>query len=171
MKSAFSFGSILALALTGCAVSEPAFDLTGKEPVLKHVMLPTPATDSDSVIPGVGNIPYVEPVDGTERRFLAVSFDSEHSEPDLLHTVHFKTDSHQMSAAEQNALKANRYLFKDGVTLSGYADPRGSDEYNQRLSEKRVQNVRQKLNQMGVSTDRECSYGENRLPDIHNCEE
>ncbi len=171
MKPVMILGYMLAISITGCASTEPVFDMVDKAPVLKHVMLPTPATDSDSVVPGIGNVPYLVQEDDTERRHLVVSFDEHTTQPELLHTVHFKTDSHQMSQAEQRSLKNKRHLFNEGVTLSGYADPRGTDNYNQKLSEKRVANVRHSLNELGISTRGECAYGESRIPDILNCEE
>jgi peptidoglycan-associated lipoprotein len=40
------------------------------------------------------------------------------------------------------------------VTLSGHCDPRGTDEYNLALSERRAQTVRDYLQRMGIPAER-----------------
>lgn len=171
MKIKTGAAYLLFTALSGCTAVEPMFEAGGKEPLLKHVMLPSPASNSDAVNPGIGNVPYLTEEDGIQRRFLAVAFDDHESRPDLLHTVYFATASHNVSQAEMEALNANAAKLEQGVTLSGYADPRGGSRYNKHLSERRVESVRKALAGLGVHTEKECAYGENRLPDVQNCEE
>ena len=40
-----------------------------------------------------------------------------------------------------------------GVTLTGRTDPRGTEEYNLALSDKRAQQVKGRMGQLGVTTD------------------
>jgi outer membrane protein OmpA-like peptidoglycan-associated protein len=51
------------------------------------------------------------------------------------------------------------------VGIDGYADPRGTDQYNQRLSERRVNAIRDALVEAGVSGDKikTGAFGEQRL--------
>jgi outer membrane protein OmpA-like peptidoglycan-associated protein len=51
------------------------------------------------------------------------------------------------------------------VGLDGYADPRGTDKYNQALSERRVNAIRDALMSAGVSRDKiqTGAFGEMRL--------
>jgi outer membrane protein OmpA-like peptidoglycan-associated protein len=51
------------------------------------------------------------------------------------------------------------------VWIAGYADPRGDDEYNQKLSQKRVESIREALVKAGVPGDRirTAAFGENFL--------
>lgn len=169
MKLKINAAYFLFIALSGCTTAEPLFETASKEPLLKHVMLPTPVSNSDSINPGTGNVPYLAEENDTERRFLAVTFDEHNSQPELLHTVHFATASHNISQSEKAELNANASRLPNDVTLSGYADPRGEDEYNKHLSERRVESVRKALTRLGIYTDKECAYGENRFPNVQNC--
>lgn len=51
------------------------------------------------------------------------------------------------------------------VWIAGYADPRGDDKYNQKLSQKRVESIREALVKAGVPGDRirTAAFGENYL--------
>jgi peptidoglycan-associated lipoprotein len=60
------------------------------------------------------------------------------------------------------------YLQKNPSTtvgIDGYADPRGTNEYNQALSERRVNAIRDALMKVGVSRDKiqTGAFGEMRL--------
>lgn len=96
---------------------------------------------------------------------------SDYGQRKLLHTVYFKTDSAALSAFEKRRLsELAPALGREGVTLSGYADPRAGTEYNNRLAARRVANVAKYLERLGVAVNRDCVFGETRLPDSDLCE-
>lgn len=51
------------------------------------------------------------------------------------------------------------------LTLEGFADPRGSDRFNQKLSEKRAQAVMQKFVSEGIPADRIRTHGKGAIKD------
>jgi len=59
------------------------------------------------------------------------------------------------------------------VRIAGHTDSRGSDEYNQRLSEARAKSVYEYLISQGISADRlsYIGYGESRPIDTNDTEE
>ncbi|MEX2488824.1 MAG: OmpA family protein [Pseudomonadales bacterium] len=82
--------------------------------------------------------------------------------------LQFRTDSSRLEAHYRDHLKeVARLLAKRPevqVRLSGFADPRGSEEYNQRLSEARVAEVKEYLINHGVSARQIAgkAFGESR---------
>lgn len=64
--------------------------------------------------------------------------------------VYFKSDSDQLSAQAIEFLRANRATLKRlpgyKISLKGFADHQASNDYNQALSTKRVNSVRNYLN-------------------------
>lgn len=103
---------------------------------------------------------------------IMLSFrDADTGQRKLLHTVYFKTDSATLGVSEKHRLSGLApILRRQGVTLSGYADPRAGTEYNNRLATRRVANVTRHLKQLGVTVNRDCIFGESRLPDSDLCE-
>ena len=61
-------------------------------------------------------------------------------------------------------------LRRQGVTLSGYADPRAGTIYNNRLAKRRINSVAAYLGRLDVTVNRECVFGETHLPDSELCE-
>ena len=74
---------------------------------------------------------------------------------DLSVAVHFDINSAMTAGQYRQALKAIAKASRsiDGLTvrLTGHADPRGSDQYNQHLSEARAASVGQVLQEVGAS--------------------
>lgn len=102
---------------------------------------------------------------------IALSFQTVSGEHKVLHTVYFRTDSAVLSAHEKQALqRAAPMLRQQGVTLSGYADPRAGVEYNNHLAARRAESVARYLDGLGVRVNRRCIFGETRLPDSDLCE-
>ena len=102
---------------------------------------------------------------------INLSFNDADGQHKLLHTVYFKTDSAVLSPAEERRLtRLAPVLRRQGVTLSGYADPRAGTAYNNRLAKRRIDSVAAYLNRLGVTVNRECVFGETRLPDSELCE-
>lgn len=74
-------------------------------------------------------------------------------------SVNFATNQSEVTAAEQPKVKAIANVMdadKDiKLNLVGFCDATGTDEYNQKLSEKRAQNVKDMLvNKYGIDADR-----------------
>ena len=102
---------------------------------------------------------------------ISLSFQTAAGEHKVLHTVYFRTDSAALSAHEKQALRrAAPILRQQGVTLSGYADPRASVAYNNRLAARRAESVARYLDGLSVRVNRRCIFGETRLPDSDLCE-
>jgi len=81
--------------------------------------------------------------------------------------VYFEFDKWDLSERTKKALTAQAEVLKQNpattLTIEGYADERGSREYNLALGEKRAQEVRRFLASLGVSnTVKVISYGKER---------
>jgi peptidoglycan-associated lipoprotein len=81
--------------------------------------------------------------------------------------VYFEFDKWDLSEQAKKALTAQAEILKQNPTailaIEGYADERGSREYNLALGEKRAQAVRRFLAELGISnTVKVVSYGKDR---------
>jgi peptidoglycan-associated lipoprotein len=81
--------------------------------------------------------------------------------------VYFEFEKWDLSERTKKALTAQAEVLKQNpattLTIEGYADERGSREYNLALGEKRAQEVRRFLAGLGVSnTVKVISYGKER---------
>jgi peptidoglycan-associated lipoprotein len=83
-------------------------------------------------------------------------------------TVHFSTDSPELSAEAQQTLDGQaRWLSQYpnyAITIEGHADERGTREYNIALGAQRAANVKQYLASRGINPGRvrTLSYGKER---------
>ena len=88
-----------------------------------------------------------------------------------LQSVPFEYDQHLLTDAAQEILAANAAILKAQghlqVTLAGYCDERGADQYNIALGERRAEAVRNYLLSLGISDGRleAVSYGEEKPVD------
>jgi peptidoglycan-associated lipoprotein len=85
-----------------------------------------------------------------------------------LEDVHFEFDKWDLSEQTKKTLSAQADILKQNptaaLTIEGYADERGSREYNLALGEKRAQEVRRFLAELGISNAvKVVSYGKDRL--------
>lgn len=74
-----------------------------------------------------------------------------------LETIYFDYNESVLSAEGTSNIDRNAQCIKQagrGVSLVGHTDPRGTDEYNLALSERRAQSVRDRLTRLGVSSDK-----------------
>ena len=89
-------------------------------------------------------------------------------EMDLL----FRTDEHVLASGtgeKLNTLAASLAAMPDvHIKLDGYADQRGNASYNQKLSVRRVEHVRELLIVNGVPRDRITTNGHGETPSTHN---
>jgi outer membrane protein OmpA-like peptidoglycan-associated protein len=76
--------------------------------------------------------------------------------------VHFATDRYDLNSEATRELDELAYVMKANTALkieiSGHADERGTDEYNQRLSERRSKAVVDYMVNRGVSRDKLVIY-------------
>ena len=84
-----------------------------------------------------------------------------------LQTVYFDLDRFEIRSDARSALKDNAKAIRKNkdwgtVTIEGYCDERGSEEYNLALGEKRARSVKQYLADLGVPRSRldVVSFGE-----------
>ena len=78
--------------------------------------------------------------------------------PEVLHGVNFEFDSARLTPNAKTVLRgvAERLLAHSDteVEIAGHTDSKGSDEYNQALSERRAESVRDFLIDLGVDPGR-----------------
>lgn len=91
-----------------------------------------------------------------------------------LETIYFDFDDASVDSSARSTLQANAECIKKNntkVRLSGHADERGTSEYNIALGERRAQNAKKYLKQLGVDNNdmSTISYGEERL--VRECGE
>jgi peptidoglycan-associated lipoprotein len=75
-----------------------------------------------------------------------------------LSTVYFAYDSSELDGSARNTLESNASCINErdiaSVTLVGHCDPRGTEEYNLALGERRAQSVEGYLERLGVDGSR-----------------
>jgi peptidoglycan-associated lipoprotein len=95
----------------------------------------------------------------------------------VLQNVPFEYDQHLLSDSAREILAANTAILmaqdRLQVTLAGYCDERGSDQYNIALGERRAEAVRNYLLSLGISAGRleVVSYGEEKPLDAGHDED
>jgi peptidoglycan-associated lipoprotein len=100
--------------------------------------------------------PEAEDTTGSEIPEPEPDFDVEPAEqPCAVETVYFEFDSAELDSSSRSALQEAVECYRgqgSGVSLllSGAADPRGTEEYNIALGERRAQAVRSYLTSLGL---------------------
>lgn len=123
---------------------------------------------------------YMDRQEQDLRNALAISeAASVHREQDILTTtfkseVLFDFDSFKLKPGAHAELRRvsnilNKYP-NTAITIEGYTDAKGSEKYNQQLSERRAQAVKNALTQMGIDQRRiqAIGYGESQLISSNN---
>jgi len=133
---AFSFGG-----------SKPA-PVAKREPAAEAAPAPAPAAEEKVVIV-VASEPKVEEkvmVAAAEPKIIILAFED----------VHFDFDQSTLKPEAKTILKRNIQLLKDNpkakVRVAGYTSASGTEEYNQKLSERRAKAVQEFLISEGVSS-------------------
>jgi peptidoglycan-associated lipoprotein len=86
----------------------------------------------------------------------------------LLERIYFDFDDANLRADARDTLKKDAEILKQNpslaITIEGHCDDRGSAEYNLALGEKRAENVKRYLANLGISAQRlnVISYGEEK---------
>jgi peptidoglycan-associated lipoprotein len=74
--------------------------------------------------------------------------------PCQLETVYFAFDSSTLESSARDAIAKNAQCIKtrgmSGVKVTGYTDPRGTEEYNLALGDRRARSVEQYMSSLGV---------------------
>ncbi len=100
---------------------------------------------------------------GCPRKFKLVKINIKTKRIEIRQKVHFRTakwtilrKSHRLLSEVAQAIKDSRGMR---ISVEGHTDSRGKDSYNQRLSERRSNSVREHLIDLGIDPDRLQSVG------------
>ncbi len=140
-----------------------AFSFGGVKPapVLKSEPAAEPAPAEEKVVIVVASEPKIEEkvaVAAAEPKIIILAFED----------IHFDFDKSTLKPEAQAILKRNIQLLKDNpkarVRVAGYTSASGTEEYNQKLSERRAKAVEEFLISEGISaqTLSTIGYGETR---------
>ena len=94
-----------------------------------------------------------------------------------IQNIYFDYDKSNIRSDAREILKANAEIFTRNssatIVVEGYCDERGTTEYNMALGEKRAQETKQYLGNLGINASRieTISYGEERPLDPRSTEE
>jgi peptidoglycan-associated lipoprotein len=94
-----------------------------------------------------------------------------------LQNIYFDYDKSSIREDAREILKANAGIFtkksEAGIIIEGHCDERGTAEYNMALGERRAQEAKQYLMNLGINASRmeTISYGEERPLDAKSTEE
>jgi len=153
---AFALGSVFTLA--SCAKKVGKVEEPGKPAA------PTAAPKAPAPAPMAPAAPSTKPVeDATAMRQAVQAFESTH--------VYFDYDKSDIKAESKPVLeKKGEFLRANAqykVTIEGYCDERGTNEYNMALGDRRAKAAMKYLNALGISANRmsTISYGEEKPAD------
>ena len=94
-----------------------------------------------------------------------------------IQNIYFDYDKSNIRSDAREILKANAEIFTKNssatIVVEGYCDERGTTEYNMALGERRAQETKQYLGNLGINASRieTISYGEERPLDSRSTEE
>ncbi len=94
-----------------------------------------------------------------------------------IQNIYFDYDQSNIRSDAREILKANAAIFTKNssatIVVEGYCDERGTTEYNMALGERRAQETKQYLSNLGINASRieTISYGEERPLDPRSTEE
>ena len=158
---AFALGSVFTLA--SCAKKVGKVDEPGKPAAT------TTAPGAPAPAPTAPSAPDTKPVeDATAMRAAVQAFESTH--------VYFDYDKSDIKAEAKPVLeKKGEFLRANAqykVTIEGYCDERGTNEYNMALGDRRAKAAMKYLNALGISANRmsTISYGEEKPADASHTE-
>jgi peptidoglycan-associated lipoprotein len=153
---AFALGSVFTLASCAKKVGKV------EEPV--RPAGPTAAPAAPAPAPMAPAAPSTKPVeDATAMRQAVQAFESTH--------VYFDYDKSDIKAEAKSVLEKKAEFLRANaqykVTIEGYCDERGTNEYNMALGDRRAKSAMKYLNALGISANRmsTVSYGEEKPAD------
>ncbi len=144
-------------------ISEPAqFPIVKSEPIVEPTPMPMAKEVVEEKVVIMASEPEVQEqvmVAAVEPKIIILAFED----------VHFDFDKSTLKPEAQTILKRNVQLLKENpkaqIRIAGYTSASGTEEYNQKLSERRADAVRAYLVNEGVITRDRLStigYGETR---------
>ncbi len=153
---AFALGSVFTLASCAKKVGKV------EEPVRPAATTAAPAAPAPA--PTAPAAPSTKPVeDATAMRAAVQAFESTH--------VYFDYDKSDIKAEAKPVLEKKAEFLRANaqykVTIEGYCDERGTNEYNMALGDRRAKSAMKYLNALGISANRmsTVSYGEEKPAD------
>jgi len=153
---AFALGSVFTLASCAKKVGKV------EEPV--RPAAPTAAPAAPAPAPTAPMAPSTKPVeDATAMRAAVQAFESTH--------VYFDYDKSDIKAEAKSLMEKKAEFLRANasykVTIEGYCDERGTNEYNMALGDRRAKSAMKYLNALGISANRmsTVSYGEEKPAD------
>lgn len=174
MKTTLTMFGVL-LLITGCTAN---YQSTSEKmtssvlPIPEVVWLRQVHNYSDFANFSTEELPYLQEKTKSQKSDFGIDLTFDLPNGRAIHTVYFDTASSKLRPSEKHKLNAIiQNLDGTNVYLSGYADPRGSDSYNDKLSKARVAAVNAYLKEHGLNVERKCAYGESKIPDYQLCEE
>lgn len=145
--------------MVGCANMMDKNGCPLTEPMAKYEPIAQPAPPPEKVVI-LASEPRVEEkvmVTAAEPKIIVLAFED----------VHFDFDKSTLKPEAQTILKRNIQLLKDNpnakVRIAGYTSASGTEEYNQKLSERRAKSVEEYLINEGIITPNRLTmigYGE-----------
>lgn len=148
--------SVLLVALPGCASTTDWV-----KSVFSKIASPADQPQAEQQM--------VAEFDGAESRFKPASATPDERSPVVMFHVYFGFDRWELNRTAQTDLESliERLRKNPGLTidLEGYADSVGARDYNQQLSQKRVESVRRYLVEQGVKPARIRSVGLGQIAD------
>ncbi|HZF04002.1 MAG TPA: peptidoglycan-associated lipoprotein Pal [Patescibacteria group bacterium] len=160
-------GLCIALALTaaGCA-KRPALALAAAPAPTVAQAAPPPTPPAPTPPPAAAAPPVAAPEPVVTARAAAPP--SEYGANEALKRIHFDFDKSEIRKVDAPVLDAGARWLKDNPThlvlVEGHCDPRGTNEYNMALGERRARAAMSYLVAQGISAGRFTlvSYGEER---------
>ena len=152
---AFALGSVFTLASCAKKVGKV------EEPVRPAAPTAAPAAPAPAPAPAAPSTKPVE--DATAMRSAIQAFESTH--------VYFDYDKADIKAEAKPVLEKKAEFLRANasykVTIEGYCDERGTNEYNMALGDRRAKSAMKYLNALGISANRmsTVSYGEEKPAD------
>jgi len=130
---------------------------------------PDPDNDGDGCLDAEDDCPNeAGPPDSPQgkccpRKYTLVKINREKKQIEIKQKVHFATAKWRILPKSYGLLNQVAQVLQDypkmEVSIEGHTDSRGSDAYNQQLSENRASSVRQYLIKQGIAPDRLRSVG------------
>jgi OmpA-OmpF porin, OOP family len=133
---------------------------------------PDPDNDGDGIIdyptpedkcPNEAGPPDSPQGKGCPRKYKLVKINREQKRIEIKQKVHFQTGKWRILPKSYGLLNDVAQVLKDfpkmRVSIEGHTDSRGSDQFNQRLSENRANSVREHLIKLGIRAERLQSIG------------
>ncbi|MBF0292902.1 MAG: outer membrane beta-barrel domain-containing protein [Nitrospinae bacterium] len=170
LESYHNYGATIGISFAFGGATKPAHAQVSKNEA------PTPASEMKSA--SQYESPAINPVSEAKAEEKAIANVAEPKVEEkaegkvivlVFEDIHFDFDKATLTSKAKEILKRNLQLLKENpnskVRIAGYTSASGTEEYNQKLSERRAQGVKKYLVEEGISAPERLSqigYGEKR---------